>query len=112
MKNHRIVSIPRNMKDLLRVLYMDRSVYFAPLDKVMPTKFFLGELWRDHGAIEKHLGNFFKVEKKSEYFNRQQRRIGASVFRAKQEAKIFLTTRDSHLQGVLRAHPMHGTFFN
>jgi hypothetical protein len=76
MKNHRITGQIRSVKELFKVLHLEKSIYFAPLNRVMPTKFFLGDSWR-HGALQKHLklSNFFRCQKKVLYFDKQQQRI-------------------------------------
>lgn len=74
MKNHRVISQINTIEDLFKVLHLEKSVYFSPINRVMPCKFFLGDSWR-YGALQRHLGNFFRCEKKSEYEKRQFLRV-------------------------------------
>jgi hypothetical protein len=54
----------KNVHDLWLQLAKHKSVYFAPLDRMMPTAFFKGYIW--HDALKKHFDNgsfFFRAER-------------------------------------------------
>ncbi len=65
-KNHFVYDSPGTLNELYVLLEKDKSVYFAPLNRVMPTAFFKGYAWSHYIPMRKYLeaGAFRRVEKK------------------------------------------------
>lgn len=63
MRNYKIGESFNSFKDeFLVYLYTQKSIYYAPAGKVMPTKFFLGWSWVASGQLEKQMKNFRPVK--------------------------------------------------
>lgn len=65
LKNHVALKPVKNMADLFRVFKGRVSIYFRPLDRVMPIKFFTGWSWGLEN-LQRHidLGSFYEVERR------------------------------------------------
>lgn len=59
MKNHKIgPEFNSFMNEFLPYLYTNKTVYYAPAGKVMPSKFFLGWSWVASGQLMEQMKNF------------------------------------------------------
>ena len=67
MKNHTAIGDIKNMSQLFQAFKKRKSIYFRPLNRVMPVKFFTGWSWGIKN-LEKHieLGSFYDVMPKEE----------------------------------------------
>ena len=62
LKNHIVVAEIKSMAHLMAVLHLQKSLYFRPMDRVVPSKFFTGDSWRYSGGITHHLSKDSFVE--------------------------------------------------
>lgn len=63
LKNHKVYRQLWSFEELMPVLYTRKSIYFAPLRKVLPTKFFMGWSWMSNATrIYLEAGAFHEVE--------------------------------------------------
>jgi len=64
LKNHIVVAEIKSMTHLMSVLHLQKSLYFRPMDRVVPTKFFLGDSWRYSKGVVHHasVGSYLEVK--------------------------------------------------
>jgi hypothetical protein len=67
MKNHTAVGDIKNMAQLFVAFKKRKSIYFRPLNRVMPVKFFIGWSWGLEN-LQRHIdmGSFYDVMLKME----------------------------------------------
>ena len=67
MKNHTAIGDIKNIAQLFVAFKKRKSIYFRPLDRVMPVKFFVGWSW-GLDNLQRHidLGSFYDVIPKEE----------------------------------------------
>lgn len=72
--NHKLIKSLTDTDSVIAVLLHQKSVYFAPAGKVMPTKFFLGWAWMSSEKFMNYIssGAFYLAEK---YEDISRRRI-------------------------------------
>ena len=77
LKNHIIESEITSIGDLANVLATNKSVYFAPMDRVVPAKFFLSRTWLESEKILIHVanGSFSKVFPREEIMRRKIKKL-------------------------------------
>lgn len=75
MRNYKIGESFNSFKDeFLVYLYTQKSIYYAPAGKVIPTKFFLGWSWVASGQLEKQMKNFRPAESYEAILQREIRK--------------------------------------
>jgi len=76
LRNHFVHEVPENLGRLLILLAKEKSIYFAPLNRVMPTAFFKGHIWYLN-SLRKHLsnGSFRRAEIKDAVSRRRIRSL-------------------------------------
>lgn len=77
LKNYKVTgSTPLVFTDLVSVLAVKKAIYFAPLKRVMPTRFFLCWSWGEALTTRAAEGCFWEIEK---YDDIMRKRIRESL---------------------------------
>lgn len=92
-KNFVIGKSFKELGDVMYYLYNNPSIYFKPLNRVMPSKFFMNWAWMSNGKILSHIicGNFSPVKKRETLMRERIREILSSCpndFNQKKALKI------------------------
>ena len=82
MKNHAAIGDIKNMAQLFQAFKKRKSIYFRPLSRVMPVKFFTGWSWGLEN-LQRHIdsGSFYDVMPKEERVRSRMRNAlsGATI---------------------------------
>jgi hypothetical protein len=81
LKNHQAIGDIKNMSQLFECFKKRKSVYFRPLNRVMPIKFFVGWSWGIKN-LERHIaqGSFYDVMPKEELVRNRIRKLLNGAF--------------------------------
>ena len=76
-KNYIVGQPLDELGDLMVYLYKNPSVYYKPLNKVMPCKFFMNWAWMSKESFLKNLEdeNFFRITKREDVMRSRIRNV-------------------------------------
>ena len=88
LKNHKVLNRVSDFGNLWTILNKQKSIYFAPANRVMPCRFFVCYLWKIK-KLEEHIlaGNFYEVTPKKSI---QENRIRKQLIKCIPEIVTFL----------------------
>lgn len=75
-KNYQIGTPMNDLGDVMAYLYKNPSVYFKPMNKVMPSKFFMNWAWMGKTAFLEHIekSNFSPVKRREDVMRERIRK--------------------------------------
>ena len=66
LRNHFIERCIRDVEDLEFILKTRKSIYYSPLNRVLPCKFFMGHSWKKKLIAHMINGDFYACVKKTD----------------------------------------------